>query len=257
MNGESKFRVLISSQASFSACSKSVSLEVGLEHFLRFLGALRRPVLACYRLWGPSLPHFFRALEDVNQLWALREVTSGFLATLPLFREHLPGAKSFRLRSLARTYLARNVIKSSALASVLTMRDLCRLLEVAPGPQLAPHIHSFGSLHCFASLQPLVHAAVLPRSQARLLALHNVDLTELRRAHQRDPQGGLQKYSYYLSQPKLQGTSTSSESVLQALSSYLGGLPQGPTSAGAEGPGTLIPSPGHSSDVVRKAPQRS
>lgn len=241
VNQKSKFRVLIQPEA-LGMYSKAVSLEVGLQHFLRFLRSMSRPVLACYKLWGPGLPYFFRALEDMNKLWEFQEAVSGFLATLPLIRECVPGATSFKLRNLAKTYLARNMSDRSALAAVLAMRDLCRLLEVSFSPQMAQHTYSFSSLQCFASLQPLVRAAVLTRAEVRLLALHNVSFVELMTAHSRDPQWGLKKYSRYLQTP----SSPPAQSVLslQALSTYFKGLLQGPALAQAEG--TSVPLTAHS-----------
>ncbi|XP_006866556.1 PREDICTED: protein PML isoform X2 [Chrysochloris asiatica] len=223
VNQESKFRVLIQPEA-FSIYSKAVSLEVGLRHFLRFLNSMRHPILACSKLWGPGLPNFFQALEDMNSLWEFQEAVSGFLATLPLIQECVPGASSFKLKSLAKTYLARNMNERSALATVLTMRDLCRLFEIIPGPQLAQHVYSFCSLKCFASLQPLVHAAVLPRAEARLLALHNVSFLELLASHRLDPQGGLRKYCRYLSLQVAASPPTQPAFDLQALCAYFTGL---------------------------------
>ncbi|XP_030730870.1 protein PML isoform X3 [Globicephala melas] len=234
VNQESQFRVIIQPKA-FNIYSKAVSLEVGLQHFLCFLGSMRRPILACYKLWGPGLPNFFQALENMNKLGEFQNAISGFLAALPLIRECVPGASSFKLKSLAKTYLARNVSGRSALAAVLTMRDLCRLLEVSPGPQLAPHVHSFSSLQCFASLQPLVRAAVLPRAEARLLALHLVSFKELLTAHRHDPQGGLKKYNRFLSLQTPSLPTSQPALNLQALGTYFEGLLEGPASAGAGG----------------------
>ncbi|XP_004476671.1 protein PML isoform X1 [Dasypus novemcinctus] len=241
VNRESKFRVLFQPKTFYS---KSVSLEEGLRHFLLFLRSMPRPILACYKLWGPGLSDFFRALEDMNRLWEFQEAISGFLAALPLIRERVPGASSFKLKSLAKTYLARNVSERSALAAVLAMRDLCRLLEVSPGPQLAQHVYPFSSLRCFSSLQPLVQAAVLPRPEARLLALHNVSFVELLAAHRRDPQGGLKKYSRYLSLQAALSPSTRPALDLQALSTYFQGLLEGTALARAEG--ISAPQSGHS-----------
>ncbi|XP_045305071.1 protein PML isoform X1 [Leopardus geoffroyi] len=249
VNRESEFRVLIQPEAFFSIYSKAVSLEVGLQHFLGFLGSMRRPILACYKLWGPGLPNFFRALEDMNRLWEFQEVISGFLAALPLIRERVPRASSFKLKSLAKTYLARNMSERSALAAVLAMRDLCRLLEVSPGPQLAQHVYSFSSLQCFASLQPLVQAAALLRAEARLLALHNVSFTELLTAHRRDPERGLKKYSRYLSLQTASSPPMQRAVNLQALSSYFKGLSEEAAVAQAEDIA------GHS--LAEKAPQQS
>lgn len=235
VNQESKFRVLIQPGASFSVYSKAVSLEVGLQRFLCFLSSMRHPILACYKLWGPSLPHFFQALEGMNRLWEFQEAISGFLATLPLIRERVPRASSFKLKSLAKTYLVRNMSERSALATVVTMRDLCRLLDISPGPQLAQHIYSFSSLQCFASLQPLVQAAVLLQAEARLLALHNVSFMELLTAHRRDPQRGLKKYSGYLSPQTTSLPAAQPAFKLQALSTYFKGLLDGPALTRAEG----------------------
>ncbi|XP_066198709.1 protein PML isoform X2 [Saccopteryx leptura] len=222
---DSKFRVFIQPEA-FRMYSKAVSLEVGLKHFLRFLRSLHRPTLACYKLWGPSLPNFFRALEGMNKLWEFQEAISGFLAILALIQERVPQASSFKLKSLAKTYLARNMSEHSALAAVMTMRDLCRLLEISPGPQLARLTCSFSNLQCFGSLQPLVQAAVLSRAEAHLLALHNVSFVELLSAHRRDPQGGLKKYSRYLQTPSLPPTQSALN--LPALSTYFKDWLKGP-----------------------------
>ncbi|XP_047591458.1 protein PML isoform X2 [Lutra lutra] len=235
VNQESEFRVLIRPEAFFGTNSKAVSLEVGLQHFLGFLGSLHRPILACYRLWGPGLPNLFRVLEDMNRLWEFEEVISGFLAARPLLRELVPGASSFKLKSLAETYLARSMSERSALAAVLALRDLFRLLDIFPSPQLAQHVYCFSSLQCFASLQPLVQGAVLSRAQARLLALHNVSFTELLAAHRRDPQRGLRRYSCYLSPSAASSPPTQGTSPLQALGTYFRSLSKEPGPARAEG----------------------
>lgn len=235
VNRESKFRVLIQPEA-FSVYSKAVSLESGLQHFLSFLNSMHRPLLACPRLWGPGLPIFFQALNDINKLWEFQDSISGFLAVLPLIRERIPSASSFKLRNLAKTYLARNMSERSALAAVLAMRDLCCLLEVSPGLQLAQHIYSFSSLQCFASLQPLIQAQVLPQPEARLLALHNVSFLELLTAYRSNRQEGLKKYVHYLSlQTTPSSASTQIAQFLQALSAYMDGQLEGHVPAGAEG----------------------
>ncbi|XP_074248778.1 protein PML isoform X1 [Saimiri boliviensis] len=251
VNRESKFRVLIQPEA-FSIYSKAVSLEAGLQHFLSFLSSMRRPILACFKLWGPGLPNFFRALDDINRLWEFQEAISGFLAALPLIQERVPGASSFKLKNLAKTYLARNMSERSAMAAVLAMRDLCRLLEVSPGPQLAQHVYPFSSLQCFASLQPLVQASVLSRAEARLLALHNVSFVELLSAHRRDRQGGLKKYICYLSLQTATLSPTQPALNLQALATYFEGLSEGPALARA-GVSTPLAGPG----LAERASQQS
>ncbi|XP_008014125.1 protein PML isoform X4 [Chlorocebus sabaeus] len=253
VNRESKFRVVIQPEAFFSIYSKAVSLEVGLQHFLSFLSSMRRPILACYKLWGPGLPNFFQALEDINRLWEFQEAISGFLAALPLIQERVPGASSFKLKNLAQTYLARNMSERSAMAAVLAMRDLCRLIEVSPGPQLAQHIYPFSNLQCFASLQPLVQAAVLPRAEARLLALHNVSFMELLSAHRRDRKGGLKKYSRYLSLQTTALPPAQPAVNLQALGTYFEGLLEGLALAQAEG--VCTPLAGHG--LAERASQQS
>ncbi|GAB1294289.1 Protein PML [Apodemus speciosus] len=234
VNRESKFRVLIQPEA-FSVYSKAVSLEMGLQHFLGFLTSMRRPILACPRLWGPGLPIFFQALNDINKLWEFQNAISGFLAVLPLIRERIPGASSFKLRNLAKTYLARNMSERSALASVLAMRDLCCLLEVSPGLPLVQHIYSFSSLQCFGSLQPLVQASVLQQPEARLLALHNVSFLELLTAYRSNRQEGLKKYMRYLSlHTTPSSASTQVAQFLQSLNTYMEGLLEGRAPPGAE-----------------------
>uniref|UniRef100_A0A2K6G239 Protein PML n=1 Tax=Propithecus coquereli TaxID=379532 RepID=A0A2K6G239_PROCO len=253
VNRESKFRVVIEPEAFFSIYSKAVSLEVGLQHFICFLSSMRRPILVCYKLWGPDLLSFFWALEDINRLWEFQEAISGFLAALPLIQKCVPGASSFKLKNLAKTYLARNMSERSAMATVLAMRDLCHLLEVSPGPQLAQHIYPFSNLQCFVSLQPLVRASMLTRAEARLLALHNVSFLELLRAYRQDPQGGLKRYGCYLSLQSTVSSPTEPDLKLQALSSYFESLLKGPASTRAEGIST--PLSGHS--LAEGASQKS
>ncbi|CAH6870585.1 Pml [Phodopus roborovskii] len=239
VNQESKFRVLIEPEA-FGVYSKAVSLEVGLQHFLNFLTTTHRPILACSKLWGPGLPVFFKALDDINKLWEFQDAISGFLAVLPLIQERIPGASSFKLRNLAKTYLARNMSERSALAAVRAMRDLCSLLEVCPGPQLVEHVYPFSSLQCFASLQPLVQASVLPLAEARLLALHNVSFLELLTAYRSSQQEGLKRYGRYLSpQTSSSSASTQLAQYLQALSTYMEGLSEECAPARSEGSSTL------------------
>ncbi|KFO37995.1 protein PML isoform X2 [Fukomys damarensis] len=223
VNQESKFRVLIQPEDFNSVYTKAVSLEAGLRHFLSFLRSMHRPILACYKLWGAGLPSFFKALEDISRLWEFQEAISGFLAVLPLIQERVPGVRSYKLKNLAKTYLARKVSKHSALATVLAMRDLCRLLEVSPGPQLAQHVYPFIILQCFSSLQPLVQAGVLPWAETQLLALNRVSFLELLTAHRCDPHHGLKKYGQYLS-PQSTSSPAQSSHHLQALRTYLDGL---------------------------------
>lgn len=250
MNRESKFRVLIQPEA-FSVYSKAVSLEVGLQHFLNFLTSMHRPILACSKLWGPTLPIFFQALNDINRLQEFQNAISGFLAVLPLIRERIPCASSFKLRNLAKTYLARNMSERSALAAVLAMRDLCCLLEVSPGLHLVKHIYPFSSLQCFASLQPLVQASVLPQPQARLLALHNVSFSKLLNVYRSHGQEGLRRYL------SLQSSSAPTHTQLAqyppALNTYMEGLLEGHAPARAEG--NSAPVSGHS--LAKKASQQS
>ncbi|KAM6202436.1 protein PML [Rhynchocyon petersi] len=248
VNQQSKFRVLIQPEPeTFSVYSKAVSLEVGLRHFLRFLGSLPRPVLACHRLWGPSLLYFFQALEDMNSLREFQEAISGFLAILPLIQMRVPGASSFKLKSLAKTYLARNMNKHSALATVLVMRDLCRLLDVFQGLRMDPHIYTFSILQCFTSLRPLVCAGVLPLAEARLLALRNVSFSELLAAHHQDPQRGLRRYNHFLG-PQGLPTPQLPTFDLQALEAYFAGLL-------AQQEGSTTPASGH--NQAEGVPQQS
>uniref|UniRef100_A0A8C5URR5 Protein PML n=1 Tax=Microcebus murinus TaxID=30608 RepID=A0A8C5URR5_MICMU len=253
VNRESKFRVVIEPEAFFSIYSKAVSLEVGLQHFICFLSSMRRPILVCYKLWGPDLLSFFWALEDINRLWEFQEAISGFLAALPLIQKCVPGASSFKLKNLAKTYLARNMSERSAMATVLAMRDLCHLLEVSPGPQLAQHIYPFSNLQCFVSLQPLVRVSMLTRAEARLLALHNVSFLELLRAYRQDPQGGLKRYSCYLSLQSAVSPPAQPDLRLQALSSYFESLLKGPASARADGIATPLAGHGLAEGASQKS----
>lgn len=76
---------------------------------------------------------------------------------------------------------------------------------------------------------------------------------ELLTSHRSDPQGGLKKYSHYLSLQTTSSPPAQPALCLQALSTYLEGLLEGPALARAEGSST--PLTGHS--LAEKAPQQS
>ncbi|KAM9068816.1 protein PML isoform 2-T2 [Sarcophilus harrisii] len=220
VNGENNFRIIIQQdEALFSLFSRGVAIEDGLQNFLCYLRSSSHPILAGYKLWSPSITVFFKALETFSKKGEFHETISGFLDLLPLVRHKVPGATSYKLKNMVKTYLSRNMNDSSALASVRAMRDLCKVLHVPLAQGLARRVMAFSNLDCFASLQPLVRVSVLSRTQAKLLAMRNVSLTELQAAFHEDPEWGLRKYSRYLA-------SRSSRSVpsLLGLRNYLQGL---------------------------------
>ncbi|XP_074153123.1 LOW QUALITY PROTEIN: protein PML [Sminthopsis crassicaudata] len=223
VNGENNFRIIIQQEeALFSLFSRGVAIEDGLQNFLCYLRSSSHPILAGYKLWSPGLTVFFKALETFSKKGEFHETISGFLDILPLVREKVPTASSYKLKNMVKTYLSRNMNDNSALASVRAMRDLCKVLHISLGQGVSRRVMPFTNLDCFASLQQLVHGNVLTRTQAKLLALRNVSLTELQAAFQEDPEWGLRKYSRYLasrssrSLPSLLGLRNYLESLLAA-----------------------------------------
>ncbi|XP_072484493.1 protein PML isoform X2 [Notamacropus eugenii] len=223
VNGENNFRIVIQQEeALFSLLSRGVAIEDGLQNFLCYLRSNSHPILAGYKLWSPNLTVFFKALETFSKKGEFHETISGFLDILPLVRDRVPGATSYKLKNLVKTYLSRNMNDNSALASVRAMRDLCKTLNIYLGQNINRKVLPFSNLDCFTSLQPLVHVNVLTRTQAKLLALRNVSLTELQAAFHDDPEWGLRKYSRYLasrssrSLPSLLGLRNYLESLLSS-----------------------------------------
>ncbi|XP_036590765.1 protein PML [Trichosurus vulpecula] len=247
VNGESNFRIIIhQEEALFSLFSRGVAIEDGLQNFLCYLRSSSHPILAGYKLWSPNLTVFFKALETFSKKGEFHETISGFLDILPLIRDRVPGASSYKLKSLVKTYLSRNMNDNSALASVRAMRDLCKILHIYLGQNISRKVLPFSNLDCFASLQPLVHVSVLTRNQAKLLALRNVSLTELQAAFHDDPEWGLRKYSRYLA-------SRSSRSLpsLLGLRNYLESLLSNPKPEGKQAGGPNQAPPGKASSQTK------
>ncbi|XP_068927293.1 protein PML isoform X2 [Petaurus breviceps papuanus] len=247
VNGENNFRIIIQQEeALFSLFSRGVAIEDGLQNFLCYLRSSSHPILAGYKLWSPSLTVFFKTLETFSKKGEFHETISGFLDILPLVRDRVPGASSYRLKNLVKTYLSRSMNDNSALASVRAMRDLCKILHIYLGQNISRKVLSFSNLDCFASLQPLVHVNVLTRTQAKLLALRNVSLTELQAAFHDDPEWGLRKYSRYLA-------SRSSRSLpsLLGLRNYLESLLSNPKPKGKQAAGPNQAPPGKAAPQTR------
>ncbi|XP_027714071.1 protein PML isoform X2 [Vombatus ursinus] len=233
VNGENNFRIIIQQdEAHFSLFSRGVAIEDGLQNFLCYLRSSSHPILAGYKLWSPNVTVFFKALETSSKKGEFHEIISGFVDVLPMVRDRVPGASSYKLKNLVKTYLSKNVNDNSALASVRAMRDLCKILHIYPGQNINRRVLPFSNLDCFASLQPLVYVSVLTRTQAKVLALRNVSLTELQAAFHDDPEWGLRKYSRYLA-------SRSSRSLpsLLGLRNYLESLLSNPKPEGKQAAG--------------------
>ncbi|XP_074088788.1 protein PML isoform X1 [Macrotis lagotis] len=233
VNGENNFRIIIQQEeALFSLFSRGVAIEDGLQNFLCYLRSSSHPILAGYKLWSPNLTYFFKALETFSKKGEFHETISGFLDILPLIRDRVPEGSSYKLKNLVKIYLSRNMNDNSALASVRAMRDLCKILHVRLGQNIARKVLPFTNLDCFTSLQPLVRVHVLTRTQAKLLALRNVSLTELQAAFHDNPEWGLRKYSRYLA-------SRSSRSLpsLLGLRNYLETLLSNPKPEGKQATG--------------------
>ncbi|XP_056654469.1 protein PML isoform X2 [Monodelphis domestica] len=240
VNGENNFRIIIQQEeALFSLFSRGVAIEDGLQNFLCYLRSSSHPILAGYKLWSPNLTVFFKALETFSKKGEFHETVSGFLDILPLIRDRVPGADSYKLKNLVKIYLSRNMNDNSALASVRAMRDLCKILHIYLGQSINRRVLPFSNLDCFASLQPLVRVNVLTRAQAKLLALRNVSLTELQAAVHDDPEWGLRKYSRYLA-----SRSSRSFPSLLGLRTYLEGLLSNPKPEGKQATGPHQGPPG-------------
>ncbi|XP_044516193.1 protein PML [Gracilinanus agilis] len=246
VNGENNFRIIIQQEeALFSLFSRGVAIEDGLQNFLCYLRSSSHPILAGYKLWSPNLTVFFKALETFSKKGEFHETVSGFLDILPLIRDRVPGADSYKLKNLVKMYLSRNMNDNSALASVRAMRDLCKILHIYLGQNINRKVLPFSNLDCFASLQPLVHVNVLTRTQAKLLALRNVSLTELQAAFHDDPEWGLRKYSRYLA-----SRSSRSFPSLLGLRTYLEGLLSNPKPEGKQATGPHQGPPGKGSSHI-------
>ncbi|XP_068814026.1 protein PML isoform X2 [Struthio camelus] len=172
--------------------AKNSVCEVGLRNLLCHLNTVHRPILGGFGLWSLPFPTLLKALSFVDKKGEFSSAVYGFLDILPLIKEKIPERDNYKLKTLANTYLWRQLSDCSAMESAKAMKDLYEVLDINLGkePRL---ILSHASLECFISLTPLLTEKLLTKPSAQTLATHNIGLSELWSCYRRDPSKGLQK----------------------------------------------------------------
>ncbi|XP_068026335.1 LOW QUALITY PROTEIN: protein PML-like [Melanerpes formicivorus] len=178
-SGEHSFRTLIQTPASVLALlSQVVPVEEGLQHLLCFLYAFPRPTLVVYNFWAPELPSLFRALDTAGGKVDFCHAVEGYVDMLPLVKEKLPRATSYRLKNLLRRHLGERLHKASALATAKALQDLWAALEL-PARVDKGLVLSHCNLQSYTMLLPLVREKLLTKRAAKVLARRSLILWEL------------------------------------------------------------------------------
>ncbi|XP_065415772.1 protein PML isoform X7 [Chrysemys picta bellii] len=213
VDGEKSFTTLIQPLKSLPGLiSKGGVCEIGVKTLFRYLCSVHKPILAGYDLWSPALPVLFQSLDLLSKKEEFSAAVFGFLDILPLIKEKIPKAGSYKLKNLANTYIWRQLSDDSPLDNAKALRDLCTVLEVDPVEDPRPVLTCF-NLECYASLQPLLNEKLLTKPSVQMLAMHNMSLSKLHTLYMSDPEKGLQKFCRFFNS-RLQ----SSEKKIRKLS---------------------------------------
>nr|XP_048723549.1 protein PML-like isoform X4 [Caretta caretta] len=213
VDGEKNFTILIQPLKSLPGLiSKGGVCEIGVKTLFRYLCSVHKPILAGYDLWSPALPILFQSLDLISKKEEFSAAVFGFLDILPLIKEKIPKAGSYKLKNLANTYIWRQLSDNSPLENAKALRDLCTVLEIDPVEDPKP-VLTCSNLECYASLQPLLNEKLLTKPSVRMLSMHNMSLSKLHTLYLRDPEKGLQKFCRFFNS-RLQ----SSEKKIRKLS---------------------------------------
>lgn len=213
VDGEKSFTILIQPLKSLPGLiSKGGVCEIGVKTLFHYLCSIHKPILAGYDLWSPALPVLFQSLDLLSKKEEFSAAVFGFLDILPLIKEKIPKAGSYKLKNLANTYIWRQLSDNSPLDNAKALRDLCTVLEVDPVEDPRP-VLTCSNLECYASLQPLLNEKLLTKPSVQMLSMHNVSLSKLHTLYLRDPEKGLQKFCRFFNS-RLQ----SSEKKIRKLS---------------------------------------
>ncbi|XP_067399325.1 protein PML-like [Emydura macquarii macquarii] len=192
--------------------SKGSTCEIGMKTLFQYLCSVHKPILAGYDLWSAALPVLFQSLDLINKKEEFHAAVFGFLDILPLIKEKIPQAASYKLKNLSNTYICRQLNTHSPVENAKALRDLCTVLDVDPGEDPMP-VLTCSNLECYASLQPLLNEKLLTKPSVQTLSLHNVSLRTLHSVYLQDPEKGLQKFCRLLNSQL-----RSSEKKIQKLS---------------------------------------
>ncbi|XP_029766593.1 protein PML-like [Terrapene carolina triunguis] len=191
---EKSFTILIQPLKSLPGLiSKGGICEIGVKTLFRYLCSVHKPILAGHDLWSPALPVLFQSLDLLSKKEEFSAAVFGFLDILPLIKEKIPKAGSYKLKNLANTYIWRQLSDDSPLGNAKALRDLCTVLEVDPVEDPRP-VLTCSNLECYASLQPLLNEKLLTKPSVQMLSMHNMSLSKLHTLYVRDPEKGLQKF---------------------------------------------------------------
>ncbi|XP_062439565.1 protein PML-like isoform X2 [Rhea pennata] len=188
---EKVFPVLIQPVKCLSALmAKNSVCEVGLKNLLCHLNTVNRPILGGFGLWSLPFPTLLKALTFVDKKGEFSSAVYGFLDVLPPIKEKIPGRDNYKLKTLANTYLWRQLSDCNAMETARAVKDLYEVLDIDLVRE-SRLILSCDSLKCFISLEPLLTEKLLTKPSAQTLARHNIGLSELSTCYRHNPNKGL------------------------------------------------------------------
>nr|XP_009674004.1 PREDICTED: protein PML-like [Struthio camelus australis] len=181
-NGDHTFKTLIQTPESvLMLLSQGVPLETAMEQLLWYLRSVPRPVLVVYNFWAPELPALFKALDATARKVDFCHTVEGYWNMLPIIKEKLPKAPSYKLKSLLRKHLRQQLNEGSALATAKALQDLGEALGLFSHPDPGP-LFTHCNLQSYTILQALVQEKLLTKRAAKILARRNLILWELEQA---------------------------------------------------------------------------
>lgn len=212
---------------------KALTLTESLKEFLEFLKSLQSKVtLIAHNGKVFDSRILIRALSAANLLSELQTVVIGFIDTLPMFKQLLPGQKSYKQEELVKDCLNKSYDAHNGLEDVKSLRDLLNHLK-PDNSVLSSHSfnvefvcqslqHHARMTANFPSFQALVSKKVLSKSMAHRIAGLGLNLQQIGLIHARGGYDGLRVVlSAKQSGSNSQCRVTASKKILRTLSDYL------------------------------------
>ena len=210
----------------------SLTLPECLKEFVNFLKSLKcKVVLAAHngKLFDSRI--LVKALLVANLLTEFKTAVIGFVDTLPVFKQLLPGRKSYKQEELVRDCLTKSYDAHNGLEDVKSLKDL--LLHLKPENSIlssnsfdVEFVCQFLQHHArktanFPSLRALVTDKVLSKSVAQRIAGSGLNLQQLQLIHARGGYDGLRTVLNTKQGLNKQCQVITSKKVLRMLSDYL------------------------------------
>ena len=172
------------------------TIHAALVDFVKFTEQQGKPVLVAHNGQSFDFVILSRRLSEFNMMSTFKNVTSGLLDSLHVFKEVMPksdfddGKPCYKLEYLHKKYIGTEFAAHDALADVKAMSDLFKVKPM-DNQVIQRLLFCFDIYRCRESLQLLEKDKVISKAMCRKLAKSAISYQHLELAFTRDPENGV------------------------------------------------------------------